>query len=96
MLNFLGFILLLFLLFVLGIAAFAGIIMRNLFGGIGHTTQDSARKHRTTSTGGNGSQTRNGQSSHRKKAEKKKTDGSRKKIFAKDEGTYVDFVEVKN
>lgn len=86
MLNFLGFILLLVLLFIIGTTIFARIIMRKLFGGFDNT-QSPNNKHRTDFSNRNNSKNRNGQKSGKK---------NKKKIFTKDEGTYIDFVEVKN
>ncbi|MCM1311621.1 MAG: DUF4834 family protein [Bacteroides sp.] len=85
MLHFLGFILLLFLLFIIGIGLFASAVMRKIFGGTGNT-QSADNKSRNGFSGRN-EKSRNSQKSGRK--------NNKKKIFTEDEGTYVDFVEVK-
>lgn len=86
--GFLGFILILVLLFVFFILAFLGNIIRSIFG-FGRRTPKQYYGEKTTSSTGTSDTYSSTQSATQALANNKK------KIFADDEGEYVEFEEVK-
>ena len=86
--GFLGFILILVLLFVFFILAFLGNIIRSIFG-FGRRTPKQYYGENTTSSTGTGDTYSSSQNATPTSANNKK------KIFADDEGEYVEFEEVK-
>lgn len=86
--GFLGFILILVLLFVFFILAFLGNIIRSIFG-FGRRTPKQYYGEKTTSS------TDTGDTYSSKQSTTSASANSKKKIFADDEGEYVEFEEVK-
>lgn len=86
--GFLGFILILVLLFIFFILAFLGNIIRSIFG-FGRRTPKQYYGEKTASSTGTGDTYSSTQSATPASANNKK------KIFADDEGEYVEFEEVK-
>ena len=86
--GFLGFILILVLLFVFFILAFLGNIIRSIFG-FGRRTPKQYYGEKTASSADTGDTYSSTQSATPASANNKK------KIFADDEGEYVEFEEVK-
>ena len=87
--GFLGFILILVLLFVFFILAFLGNIIRSIFG-FGRRTPKQYYGEKTASSTGTGDTYSSTQS-----AQSPEPSNGKKKIFADDEGEYVEFEEVK-
>jgi hypothetical protein len=90
MLNILLIILLLFFILILGAGAFLFSFIRRLFGGSGFNGGFKSGTFHSASNGSEGQQ--NETFTKKSKSKEKKNKG---KIFSSDEGTYIDFVEVK-
>ncbi|MBQ8736766.1 MAG: DUF4834 family protein [Bacteroidaceae bacterium] len=88
MLEILLIILLLFFILIFGVGAFFFAFLRRIFGGTGVKSGFNSGGFRSASNSDSGT--------HKENAAKKSgAPKNKNKIFSSDEGTYVDFIEVK-